>query len=659
MRSQRSRTVRTAVVLAVALSTAWSLPGAGWKRIGGTGVAAGFAGPVGGPVDDAWFSADGRRLYASLQDDSLWVSEDAGLSWLRGTRDDLELRAALDSGTLGNGPAAVLLNPYRSGVSYALGEHLYRSDDGGGEWSNLTALGSESVIGRWQAVLAISPADPEFIVVGNSMGLWKSHDAGETWASLNGSLPNFPRVRFRSAVSGTTPTPESPRFGALGLVRTAGGPVWRASQVRPRAGLVPEPRQVEALGTPLAPPGYEVSRRVWKDGRPISGDLTACAGEQHACAQHAITAFASNGRLWAGTSNGRLWVSDEDGAAWMPSWTVPDGEGITRLWADPGTSTTGLALAGGRVLRSTDGGNSWLDISGNLPESAWTSVQGHPEGSTAYVAGPAGIYFVHVDLRRPSPTGTWTRVAGDLPAGEIADLVVEPLRGRLYVAMPGHGIFWTRTPQADRALRVLSAADLTARPVAPGSLLTVLGARAVRANADGHPVPILDAGLDRTQLQVPFAVEGRSLRLHLDVGGPRHVVELPLQEVSPAVFIVSGEPLILDAGTGGLIGWSRPARPGASVLVMATGLGEVAPSWPAGVPSRLDDPPRTMAVVEAFLAGSPARVVASHLAPGYVGIYIVEVAVPSDARPGSASLSIRAGGRLSNQVSLVIGQPGR
>lgn len=637
----------------IAVST--SLEAASWKRAGGTGVAAGFAGPVGRPVEDAWFSASGTRLYALLED-SLWASDDEGLTWSIAESDPDGVRATLQPQPIAGSAIAVVQNPFRSGVAYALGEHLYRSDDGGREWLNLTALGSESVIGRWQTTLAVSPRQPQLIVVGNSMGLWKSYDEGATWASLNTSLPNFPRAHFARTRPSATRRLESEQLGALELVRTSAGATWRASQAPRPPSSIPLSERPRAQAVPRnLPEGFDVSHRVWKDGKPISGDLAGCA-EVAGCDSAAITALASNGRLWAGTSTGRLWVSADAGKTWSMLWEDPDQDAVVAIWADPGLPATALALVGSRVLRSTNGGTSWFDISSDLPESAWTTIQGDSTAGTVYVAGNAGIYFAQVDLQQPGPASSWVRISGNLPEAEIVDLDVDARRGRLWVSLPGRGVYWTRTPQVDRALQVLSAADLTTRPAAPGSLLTLLGAQATRVRADGRPAPILDSATGRTQVQLPFAIAGRSVRLQVDAEGTSRLVDVPLRDVSPAVFIVGGEPLILNAGTGALVSWMQPAQPGASIFVMATGLGAVAPPWPAGVPSREIDPPRTVARVEANIGGEAAKVVASHLAPGYVGIYLVEIEIPANAVPGSLQLWLHAEGKRSNQVSLVVGR---
>lgn len=623
-----------------------------WKRLGGTGVAAAFAGPAGSPVDSAWFSADGLRLYASLQHGGLWASDDLGLTWKPAEQEPLEPRAVTDPAPSA-GHLTVLRNPYRAGVAYALGEHLYRSDDGGREWTNLTATRGESVIGRWQSVLAISPLDPDVIVVGNSMGLWKSHDEGVTWSSLNPKLPNFPAARFIQNGASSHPALQTGALGRVDLMRTASGAIWRSDPSSRNGPLFREEQPIEPE-LPL-PARYALTDRVWRDGKPISGALTHCAGDE-GCSGHTISAFSAGGELWAGTSNGRIWVSANDGGNWRLSWSDPDGNPVASLWTDPELPSTALAIAGGRVLRSTNSGASWFDISSDLPASPWTVVVGHPSAGAVYVAGTQGVYFALADLDAPGPTGPWIKLSGDLPAPAATDLALDPLRGRLYVSLAGYGVYWTRTPHVERALRVLSAADLTVRPVAPGSLLTITGASAVRARAGGRPAPILNSDLGRTQLQVPFAVRGNSMRLRLEVPGNSHTLDLPLQRVSPAIFVVAGEPLVLDAGTGALIGWDRPAKAGGTVLVMATGLGEVDPPWPAGLPSPESDPPRTVAQVNATLAGLPAKVLAAHLAPGFVGIYLVEVQIPFGTHPGAVELAIEAEDRLSNAVPLVIGR---
>jgi hypothetical protein len=50
---------------------------------------------------------------------------------------------------------------------FALAAHIYRSDNAGSFWTNITAFGDSSVIGSGQRDIALSPVDPDLLVVAN------------------------------------------------------------------------------------------------------------------------------------------------------------------------------------------------------------------------------------------------------------------------------------------------------------------------------------------------------------------------------------------------------------------------------------------------------------------------------------------------------------
>ena len=72
---------------------------------------------------------------------------------------------------------------------YALGRQLFRSEDGGHSWNSLTAYGSQVVIGPGQHSVAVSPLNPDQLVVANDFGVWRSLDGGLSWSGLNQFLP--------------------------------------------------------------------------------------------------------------------------------------------------------------------------------------------------------------------------------------------------------------------------------------------------------------------------------------------------------------------------------------------------------------------------------------------------------------------------------------
>ena len=56
----------------------------------------------------------------------------------------------------------------------------------------------------------------------------------------------------------------------------------------------------------------------------------------------------------------------------------------------------------------------------------------------------------------------------------------------------------------------------------------------------------------------------------------------------------------------------------------------------------------------ATIGGQPAQVQFAGLAPSYVGLYQVNVQIPSGLPPGTATLVLSAGGVPSNTVTLVL-----
>ena len=77
------------------------------------------------------------------------------------------------------------------------------------------------------------------------------------------------------------------------------------------------------------------------------------------------------------------------------------------------------------------------------------------------------------------------------------------------------------------------------------------------------------------------------------------------------------------------------------------------PEWRAGVPAP-EDPPIVVAQVEARLNGEAVEVTHATLAPGYVGLYLVEIQLPGLLDAGTADFSLRVNGDDSNHVKIVV-----
>jgi uncharacterized protein (TIGR03437 family) len=600
-----------------------------WRRIGNSAIDLYLAAPATGPVDRVWFSQDGVRLFIRTRVDQFFETEDFENWKLRPTLETpVETSEALDlAGSLPDSAGEIRRHRRMSFRLYALGNHVYRSDDGGRSWSNLTRFGQGSILGDGMTDLAVSPADPDAVVVANEYGVWRSLDGGLSWTGLNESLPNLPAKRLLATPNGTRGV--RVLLDGLGAVEWAPGEkqAWRAVEDLPSEQ---EEGARQAASTQL---GAEVSAVV------IAGEYS-----------------------YAGARDGRLWVSSDQGQTWRLSRSAGGGP-VEAFYVAPADSRLALAAVGSlpqggeypRVLHTVNGGLFWDDVTANLPEGGVHGITADQASGAVYAATDRGVFLTRADLRVAGTATNWIPTTENLPAVPAADVGLDPAGNQLYVVLEGYGVYAAPAPHRYWDIQVVNAADFSRRPAAPGSLLTVLGARLRKAQAGLLEAPVLHASDLESQIQIPFEVGGRSTPLALDASSGQFKLELPLQGASPAIFVDrDGTPLLLDADSGVLLDAVSPAHSNTRVQILATGLGRVTPSWPTGMAAPLQQPPSVTASVQVFVDRLPVEVTRATLAPGYVGFYLVEVQLPAVVNFGPAELYVEVEGHQSNRVRIYL-----
>ena len=594
-----------------------------WRRVGGPSVELGLASPATGPVQSVWYAPDGAKLYARLDSGKTFETSDFD-NWTpvesAAEPADPPLPAVDRMPESGAKLAVAASAP---GRIYALGAQLYRSEDGGKSWSDLTSFRGQSVIGSAQRSLAVSPADADQIVVANDFGVWRSMDGGLSWTGLNRYLPNLEASRILATPGGAHGT--EILVNQLGVMELApGAETWKP-------GADTQPATEDA-----------VMRRL---------SLTLGAH---------ITALASAGQTaYAGAADGRIWVSLDGGRSWAVS-TRPGSNGpVARLFVDPVEPRVALAAIGGsgpHVLRTTNSGGFWDDLTSNLPDTPARGIAAERTAGAVYVATDKGIFYATADLENAGATTVaWTSLSGSLPAVAASDVRLDPNGYQLYAALDGYGVFATPAPHRLRMLRLVNAADFSTRAAAPGSLVSVIGGLVRTANAGSLSFPVLAASAGESQIQVPFEASPSSLSLALQTARGRFTLGLPVQPVSPAIFVShDGSPMILDGDSGMMLDGRNVAHSGMRLQILATGFGKVRPDWPTGMPAPLENPPQVAATVKAYLDRVPVQVTRATLAPGYIGFYLIEVQLPTIVNAGPAELYLSADGRESNRVQVVL-----
>ena len=592
-----------------------------WRRVGTLTLAEGLPSPsAGAPVERVAFLADGA-LVAGLPGGRFWRTAD-GAAWTA-VETAPPTEPATGAAQLPEPGALVRESRRGPALVYAGGEQVWRSEDGGRTWRNLTQLRQGSLLGARVNDLAVDPENPDRVAVAAATGVWISLDGGLSWQGWNENLPAFRAARIVAA-------PARGRGLHVALAGAAGtkvvewAPGFRLGWL-PTAGVDKE----------------ELLRGAY--GRILNAKLSAAA--------------EGGGAQYAGSDDGRLWASLDSGQSWRPASNSNALSEVRRIVTDPQDGRFALAALAGsegkgtRVLRTLDGGATWDDLTADLPEARVNGLAFDRATGALYAATERGVFLSYQGLRAPEPAARWQALAG-LPEAAATDVQLDEPGVRVLAAVDGFGVFESPAPHRARQPLLLHAADYGQRPAAPGALLTIAGGQAEMVTANSLPGVVLSATPVESQIQLPFDVAGDSVRITAQRAGAAALsFGLPLRQVAPAILVDGdGFPVVIDADTGLQVDALNPVRPGARLQIMATGLGRVRPDWPAGMPAPADRPPAVVAAVRVLVDGLPATVARSVLAPGYVGFYLVEFDAPQFLNAGIAELTVEAAGQLSNPV---------
>jgi len=125
------------------------------------------------------------------------------------------------------------------------------------------------------------------------------------------------------------------------------------------------------------------------------------------------------------------------------------------------------------------------------------------------------------------------------------------------------------------------------------------------------------------------------------------------QGTGQAAAIINGTASIV-APSGAFPG-SRPARKGEFVSLFCTGLGTVTNRPMLGAPSPTNPLAATTAIPTVTVGSMNAGVSFSGLAPGFVGLYQVNIQVPDTAPSGDAvPVTLSIGGVTANTVTIAV-----
>jgi uncharacterized protein (TIGR03437 family) len=294
-------------------------------------------------------------------------------------------------------------------------------------------------------------------------------------------------------------------------------------------------------------------------------------------------------------------------------------------------------------------------------------------------------------VRKVDPTGIITTVAGtanngfsgdggpaveaelNFPAGVITDgtggvYVADRLNSRIRVIAASI----LGPPVLQNGTAVNGATFTNNIAIAPGAIVTIFGSNLADAAAsaagapyptvigetsvtfNGVAAPLFYVSPGQINAQAPFALGLGIATIQVTRGSLASPVgAVNVAYVSPGIFIVNqatNQGAILHADYS-LVGSGNPARTGDSLQIYATGLGPLLVPVVSGAPSPVAN---TSVLPTVSIGPASATVTYSGLAPGFAGLYQVNVVVPGGLTTGNLPVVITTGGVSSNVAYLAV-----
>jgi hypothetical protein len=440
--------------------------GTTWTRLAG-GLPA--AGTNLGRMGLAVARSNPNRLYAIAADTSgdfagFWTSTNGGDTWTRLTNTSAVSAA---QSTFGWWFGRLFVDPANASRVWVTGTSLVESLDAGANWRRSTAVHAD------QHAMAWDPLTSGRVYLGDDGGVYRSSAGGSATGAWTKSTSQAHLQFYTVAVSKQDTSRISGGLQDNGSVRSWGATNWNSILGGDGLQNLIDPTDQNKVyacsqngscsrstngGSTMTGFGATTSdRRNWltpvvfdpsnpaimyyggnrlnrstssaQSWTVISPDLSHGPGGVDGFPFGTITTIAvartSPATIYAGTDDGRMWITRNTGSTWTEITTGLPTRWMTRVTIDPTDANLAyVAVSGFRngdpaahIFRTSNGGSSWQDISGNLPDAPVNDLVLDPRDRTKlYAATDVGVFL------SPDSGTTWTPPGTSLPLVPISDL---------------------------------------------------------------------------------------------------------------------------------------------------------------------------------------------------------------------------------------------
>jgi len=551
----------------------------------------------------------------------------------------------------------------------------------------------------------IDPSNSQTLYFG-TYRLWQSRDGAGKWVAISPDLTGGPSPTSTTAISAIGVAPSDPNTVYVGtndsrlqVTRSAldeSGASWTDHST----GL-PTRTITHIAVSPIDPATAYVT---------VSGFLTNSQGHAFKTADSGASWTDISGNLpsllpvndlvvdpdipdtlYIGTDAGVM-VTTDGGATWTTL-----GNGLPIVVVDS------LVLhRPSRTLRAATHGRSMWDIVVPLPSKSLQPILNSISPNTVNAGGAgfslsvtganlaAGAVLRWNGSSRPTNIVDSTHLTAQISAADIAQVGRVTLD--VFNPSPGSGVSNSMNfnigpaPASSSQAFVNSAYPAGGDMLAPGSLASLYGTNlagptviadvappwpvslgGTAMTLGGANVPLYFVSPGQINFQVPyFNVTGPTpTNLTVTEGTLNTTITVTVTPYAPGIYTTNsqgtGQAAAIVAGTAAIVApngrfsGSRPARKGEFVSLFGTGLGAVRNRPALGSPSPSNSLATTTATPTVTVGGVDANVSFSGLAPGYVGLYQVNIQVPDTAPSGAAvPVILSIGGVTANTVTIAV-----
>jgi uncharacterized protein (TIGR03437 family) len=175
---------------------------------------------------------------------------------------------------------------------------------------------------------------------------------------------------------------------------------------------------------------------------------------------------------------------------------------------------------------------------------------------------------------------------------------------------------------------------------------------AASVQIDGIAAPLVYVSPQQINAQVPWEATPGSATLTVTHAGVAASQTVSIAAAGPAIFTLYGNPQAAALNQDYAVNsQANPAAAGQAILLFGTGFGAVSPAVPTGAAASADSLSQVTAKVTATVGGAAAQVLFAGLAPGFAGLWQINLTLPAGIS-GAVPTIVTVAGMASNTVTV-------